>query len=272
MSEPDTACYFAGKSAVVTGAASGIGLALCETLLSLGGRGVTLFDIKADTLRVEAARLAAAYSGKVIGVVGDVTDRASVEELIRGAADEHDGLDLLFNNAGAAFGGVFEQQSDEDWSRAFALNFYGPLYAIRAALPIMRDQGGGHIVSIVSGIAFAPMAQQSMYAATKAALNALTLALRYEHWDDGVRFSSATPGSTVTAIWGDPAFAPDHAQTPSKAAMAILEGAARNERLVLGDASDLSGATNAFNPTAAEGMDRYLLDVARRRRRGERAV
>ena len=64
----------------------------------------------------------------------------------------------------------------------------------------MRQQCGGQIVDIVSGIAFAPMAQMTQYSATKAALNALTLALRYELWDENIRVSSATPGVTATAI------------------------------------------------------------------------
>lgn len=81
-----------------------------------------------------------------------------------------DRLDLLFNNAGAGFSGFFDRQTKEDWEKAFALNFYGALYEIRCVLPIMRKQGSGHIVNIISGIAFMPMAYQTMYSATKAAL------------------------------------------------------------------------------------------------------
>ena len=101
--------------------------------------------------------------------------------MIEQAVEFGDGrIDLLFNNAGAGFRGDFEDQADGDWEKAFALNFYGAVYGIRAVLPFMRAQGGGHIVNIISGIAFSPMAYQSMYSATKAALNSLTLALRSE--------------------------------------------------------------------------------------------
>lgn len=140
-----------------------------------------------------------------------------------------------------------------------------------ASAPFMRWQGAGHIVSIISGIAFAPMAQQTMYAATKAALNALTLALRYELWDDGIKVSSATPGTTATGIWGDGG-PPEYAQSAASAAATILDGVAQNQRLVLGDEADAKGAANAFDPSAAAGMDDYLLDVARRRRMGEVAI
>jgi NAD(P)-dependent dehydrogenase (short-subunit alcohol dehydrogenase family) len=259
------------KVAIVTGAASGIGLALAEEMLSCGAASVALLDIDAEALARQSQRLGAEYPDKVVARRCDVTREAEVVEAVDAVVASAGRIDLLFNNAGAGFGGRFEAQSNEDWERAFALNFYGPLYAIRAVLPVMHGQGSGHIVNIVSGIAFAPMAQQTMYAATKAALNALSLALRYEVWVDGVRVSSATPGTTATAIWpaGGP---PPHAQSPQQATRAILAGVARNERLILGDARDAESAAHAFDPAAAAGMDAYLLDVARRRRKGETAV
>lgn len=261
--------YYADKVAVVTGGASGIGLALAEAMLSGGASKVVLADFNDENLQRETARLNATHPGKLIGVHCDVTKEADVESMIRQAARFGGGrIDFLFNNAGAGLGGLFDQQTNEDWERAFALNFYGALYGIRAVLPIMRAQGGGHIVDVISGIAFMPMAQQTMYAATKAALNALTLALRYELWDENIRVTSATPGTTVTAIWRGTK-PPPGAQSPGQSAQTILAGVARNERLVLGDAGDASGAKTCFHPDAAQGVDAYLLDVARKRRSGE---
>jgi short-subunit dehydrogenase len=179
----------------------------------------------------------------------------------------------LFNNAGAGFGGLFEKLTNKHWEKAFALNFYGALYGIRAVLPIMRQQGGGHIVDIVSGIAFAPMAQMTQYSATKAALNALTLALRYELWDENIRVSSATPGVTATGIWKASGVSPPpRAQSAEQSAQTILAGVAKNERLVLGDHDDVFGAKVCFNPEAAASVDDYLLNVARKRREGELVV
>lgn len=118
-----------------------------------------------------------------------------------------------------------------------------------------------------------PMAYQSMYASTKAALNSLTLSLRYEFWDENIRFTSATPGTTATAIWSASGTeAPSSAQTPEKSAQTILAGVAKNERLVLGDEADISGAKNCFNPEIAKYIDDYLLDVARKRRSGQWVV
>ncbi len=265
---------YKGKAAVVTGGASGIGLALAETLLAYGAGHVVLADYHEANLAREHARLNAAHPGRALGILCNVTQEADVAAMIRRAAEFGGGrIDFLFNNAGAGLAGKFIELTNQDWEKAFALNFYGALYGIRAVLPIMRAQGGGHIVDIISGIAFYPMAYQSMYAATKAALNALTLALRYEFWDDHIRLTSATPGTTATPIWtaGGQA-APPNAQTPEQSARAILAGVARNERLVLGDAGDVSGAKSCFHPDTAAAADAYLLDIARKRRSGQWVV
>ncbi len=135
--------YYKGKVAVVTGAASGIGLALAETMLSYGASKVVLADFNKDTLDRETARLEKAYPGKTLGVPCDVTKEADVQAMIaKAAASGGERIDLLFNNAGAGFGGNFDKESNEDWAKAFALNFYGALYGVRAVLPIMRKQGG----------------------------------------------------------------------------------------------------------------------------------
>ncbi|MFE8035157.1 SDR family NAD(P)-dependent oxidoreductase [Thiohalocapsa marina] len=267
-----TSDYYQEKIAVVTGGASGIGLALAQTLLAYAAAKVILADFNDENLTRESARLNAEHPGRVLGLHCNVTKEDEVKAMIEKAAAFGGGrVDLLFNNAGAGFAGHFDQQTNADWERAFALNFYGALYGIRAVLPIMRANGSGHIVDIISGIAFAPMAQQTMYAATKAALNGLTLALRYELWDEDIRVTSATPGTTATAIWSGNA-PPPGAQSAVQSAETILAGVATNEQLVLGDENDRNGAQHCFDPEAAEGYDAYLLDVARKRRRGEWVV
>jgi NAD(P)-dependent dehydrogenase (short-subunit alcohol dehydrogenase family) len=270
----ETGEYYRDKVAVVTGAASGIGLALAEMMLAYGAKRVVLADINEDNLKRETSRLSEAHPGKVLGLPCNVTKEEDVAGMIREAAEFGGGrIDLLFNNAGAGLGGNFSEQTDRDWEKAFALNFYGALYGIRAVLPVMRAQGGGHIVDIISGIAFMPMGYQTMYAATKAALNGLTLALRYELWEENIRVTSATPGTTVTGIWAAGGTTPPPgAQTAEESAGKILAGVARNERLVLGDQGDKNGARDCFDPERAELVDDYLLKVARKRRSGEWAV
>ena len=266
--------YYQDKVAVVTGGASGVGLALVEAMLSYGARAVALADIDDVNLGRESDRLGARYPGRVLGIHCDVTRQEDVTDMIRQAAELGEGrIDLLINNAGVGLGGKFDLQTNQDWERAFALNFYGALYGIQAVLPVMRAQGSGHIVDIISGIAFSPMAEQTMYAATKAALNALTLALRYELWDENIRFTSATPGVVATPIWEKGGKkAPPGAQSPEQSAQTVLTGVARNQRLVLGDEGDVRGAKACFDPEFFDVNDDYLLDVARRRRRGEWVV
>jgi len=266
-----TSEYYKDKVAVVTGGASGIGLALSETMLSYGARRVVLADFHDENLNREAARLSSTYLDKVLGIHCDVTKEEEVQGMIEKAAGFGGRIDFLFNNAGAGLSGAFDKETNRDWEKAFSLNFYGALYGVRAVLPIMRKQGSGHIINTISGIAFAPMAYQTMYSATKAALNGLTLALRYELWDENIRMSSATPGTVATAIWQEKG-APPGAQSAEQSAHTILAGVARNERLVLGDQVDVSGAKHCFDPDAAATIDDYLLNVARRRRGGEWVV
>lgn len=261
--------YYRDKVSVVTGGASGIGLALGETMLSYGAKRVVLADINEANLIRETSRLNAVHPDQILGIRCDVTNEEEVKRMIQRASEFGGGrIDILFNNAGAGFWGNFEEQTNGDWDRAFALNFYASVYAIRAVLPVMRAQGDGHIVNIISGIALVPMPLQTMYSATKAALNGLTLALRYELWDENIRLTSATPGTTATPIWGDME-APPGSQSPEQSARTVLSGVAKNERLVFGDETDVTLGRSCFNPDHAKDFDEYLLNVARKRRRGE---
>lgn len=265
--------YYKDKVAAVTGGASGIGLGLCEMLLSLEAKAVVLADLNEERLKAETARLDAAYPGKVLGIATDVAKEESVAAMIRQAAEFGAGkLHFLFNNAGLGLTKYFDECDNADWKFAFDVNFYGALYGIRAVLPIMRAQGGGHIANTASGIGFVPMARQSMYSATKAALIGLTGALRHEYWDENIRISTVIPGTVATPIWGKAGSAPESAITPEESARGILKGLAGNERIIFVTDTDREGAINSVRPEAARGMDEYLLNVARMRRQGIQAI
>lgn len=277
--------YFAGKTAAVTGGASGIGLALCEELLESNAEKVILVDFNEANLSKHEERLNAQYPGKVKGVLCNVTREEDIRAMIAAAVSFGNGrLDLLINCAGAALSGKFTEVPDsneasafmnkvctnEDWERGFALNFYGAVYACREAIPIMTSQGGGQIINIISGIAFSPMAYQSMYAATKAALCNFTISLRYEFWEQNIKLSAATPGTTATAIFDQAGGAPPEAQTPHQSAQRILNGAVNNNRLILGDDEDLEGAKTCFAPDGiAAILDQIFLGFARQRKAGK---
>lgn len=263
--------YYENKVACVTGGASGIGLALCELLLSLGARAVILADLSAENLKKETARLEAAYPGKVLGIRTDVTKQESVVSMIRQGAEFGGGqIHFLFNNAGLGLSKSFDEATDADWKFAFDINFFGPLYGIRAVLPIMRAQRGGHIANTASGVGFMAQPLQSMYSATKSALIALTCSLRAELWDENIRLSTVIPGAVATPIWDQlGGKLPSFVITPEECARGVLKGLAENERIVIITDYDCEAGINAFRPDHARGLDEHLLDVARKRKRGE---
>ena len=261
--------YFKGKTAVVTGGASGIGLALAEEMLESGAAAVVIADINKDGLAEQAARLNAEYPGRVKDIKCDVTNETDVQKLIDLSQEFFGGrIDILFNNAGAPFAGWFEELNDEDWKKAFDLNFYGALYGMRAVLPVMKKQGGGQIINTISGIAFQPMAQQSRYAATKAALKALSLTARSEYWDDNIKVSPATPGTTATAIFKGHDV-PQSAQTPHQSAIRILNGVVNNDRIIFGEHGDVIGGRFGNSPEAGKNNDEFHIGVTRERREGK---
>ncbi len=276
--------YFKDKTAVVTGAASGIGLALIEELLTYGAKKVVMADVSKVNLEKHVNRLKKQYPGKVRGIFCDVTVEENVINMLNEAVVFFNGsLDLLINNAGAGLAGHFtmpsngnridnmQVQTNEIWEKAFALNFYGALYGTRAAIPVMQKNGGGQIINVISGIAFYPMPYQSMYSATKAALNGLSLSLRSEYWDENIKISPATPGTTATAIWEENGKSnmPDSAQTPQQSAQTILTGVCHNNRIIFGDIYDEAGSRNCFHVDHQDIPEQYLLNIARARRKGK---
>ena len=116
--------YFNGKTALVTGAASGIGLALAEELLESKAAKIVMADINPGNLEKHENRLKEQHGDRVKGILCDVTSEESVQKLIAEAADFFgDRFDLLFNNAGAGFVGWFNEMTNADWKTAFDLNF-----------------------------------------------------------------------------------------------------------------------------------------------------
>lgn len=267
----------------MTGAAGGVGLALCEKLLACGAQKVVLADVNAKALLAQEQRLLEKYPGRVRAVVCDVSDEGSVKAMVAEASAFFCGsFDLMINCAGLARRGLFVTPTDpkeaaeladyvttqDTWKRVFNVNFYGPLYACRAVLPIMLTQGGGQIINTISGTAITPLPYEGVYASAKAALNMMTLSLRYEYWDAGIKFNSASPGVVTTAIFGD-AKPPDCAQSPEAAATRILTGAAQNDRLICGDDQDLIHSMFGYNVDCAPHFDGVYLEIARTRQNGD---
>jgi len=261
--------YFRDKSCVVTGAASGIGFALTEGLLQAGG-AVLMADRDTETLTSAVEQLAT-HAGRVHTMTVDVTNQEQVQHMVEEAASRHGRFDILFNNAGIGGTMPFDQVTLEHWRRMIDLNLWGVIYGIHAALPIMRKQGGGHIVTTSSLAGVVPIPFQAIYCTTKYAVVGLSESLRFELQDEGIHFSVACPGSVVSRIWGTPVIGERIDQKPpadaipaEEAAQIILAGVANQEGIiVLPESARSLWRQYCGDPIAAE---RILLDMARQRR------
>ena len=225
--------YFSGKTAVVTGAASGIGLALVEELLLSGAARVVMADINLDRLNAHGQRLQAQYNGRVTGIVCDVSAQEQVQSLIDQSADYFDGrIDMLFNNAGIGWYGAIRKASLADWRRVIDINLWGVIYGIDAVLPIMLRQKNGHIINTASIWGLLPGVFESIYSASKHAVVGLSESLRYELENDGIHVSVVCPGPVATAIFPE-GHAPPGAVSPVEAVSVILEGIARKDGIIV---------------------------------------
>lgn len=186
----------AGKVAVVTGAASGIGESTAEVLAQAGAR-VVLGDLNAEGAEAVAKRIREG-GGEAVAQGVDISRRNEIDALVGRAASEWGGLDVLCNVAGVPFDGLLEDLSDEDFDRVVAINVKGTLYGCQAAIPLMAKRGGGSIINVSSGAIDLPVAHFGLYSITKAAVAQLTHSMAQEIGDRGIRINAIAPGATIT--------------------------------------------------------------------------
>jgi NAD(P)-dependent dehydrogenase (short-subunit alcohol dehydrogenase family) len=184
----------AGRIVIITGASSGIGEATARMAADAGAL-VVLVARRADRL----SRLVADLGGRHLAWPADLRDPDQVKHMVKAAAEHFGRLDVLVNNAGQGYHLPVEEVTLEDFRAVMELNVYGPLLAMQAAAPLMRRQGGGAIVNVSSGTVRMPsLAGVGAYAASKAALGALSAAARQELAGDGIAVSVVYPFVTAT--------------------------------------------------------------------------
>lgn len=177
-----------GLTALVTGGASGIGLATAR-LLSERGADVAVLDLDPSGARAPLR-----------GYTADVADDRSVRAAVQEAAEALGGIDILANNAGIGTAGTVEDNDDELWHRVLDINVLGIVRTTRAALPHLRHSAFASVVNTCSIAATAGLPQRALYSASKGAVLSLTLAMAADHVREGIRVNCVNPG-TVDTPW-----------------------------------------------------------------------
>jgi NAD(P)-dependent dehydrogenase (short-subunit alcohol dehydrogenase family) len=177
---------FHGSSAIVTGGASGIGLAIASRLAA-GGARVACLDLTPDGL-----------PDGLIGIRADIASDAEVIAAVAEAAAALGGIDILVNNAGIGASGGIEANDDAEWHRVLDVNVVGLVRVTRAALPALRRSTRAAIVNIASIAATAGLPERALYSASKGAMLALTRAMAADLLADGIRVNAVNPGTADT--------------------------------------------------------------------------
>jgi NAD(P)-dependent dehydrogenase (short-subunit alcohol dehydrogenase family) len=238
---------FSGKTTIITGGTSGIGLALGERLAAEGahvvlvGRGRERGEKAVSGL---AGRGSSSGSGSVRFQQADARDSGSIEKIVESVVAERGRLDYFFNNAGIGLLGEVRDLSIGQWREVIDIDLMGVVHGIAAAYPQMIKQGSGHIVNVSSVGGFFPTPGSVPYIAAKHAVLGLSRGLRAEAAPHGVRVSVVCPPGVVTEIFNasinvgyDPAAVakvlPGGMMTADACAMKILQGVARNKAVIL---------------------------------------
>jgi meso-butanediol dehydrogenase / (S,S)-butanediol dehydrogenase / diacetyl reductase len=184
---------FAGRVAIVTGGASGMGAATARRLAA-GGAHVLIVDRNSDL----AVTVAAEIGGTA--VIGDVADSTFCDGVVAAAVVHHGGLDVVVNAAGVIVRASGENTTDEQWARIMGVNVSGTFFMCRAALRVMKQQGRGAIVNFGSIWGDLGSAGVAAYCASKGAVHNLTRALAMDHAADGIRVNAVCPGEVNTPM------------------------------------------------------------------------
>jgi clavulanate-9-aldehyde reducatase len=244
-----------GKVAAVTGASSGIGEATALALAQ-AGYSVAIAARREDRLEQVAKRIGD-DGGKAEVFACDVTDEEQARSFVEGANERLGRLDVLINNAGVMLLGPVDGADTEEWRRMVNVNLLGLLYCTHTALPIMREQGGGHIVNVSSVAGRQANLGSAVYNLTKWGVNGFSEGLRQEALHSNIRVTIVEPGMTESELL-------DHNKNPM-----VLE-AAKNMREQMGEpltSEDIAnGIVYAVTQPARVAVNEVLIRPTRQQR------
>ncbi|SEH18150.1 2-hydroxycyclohexanecarboxyl-CoA dehydrogenase [Natronorubrum sediminis] len=208
MSETPLAAKFdfTNEAVAVTGGASGIGKAVCETFAGQGAN-VAVADIDADAAETVADAIEDEYDTRAIAIETDVSSYDAAEEMIETTVDEFGSIDVLVNNAGLSTRtSSFLESTPEDWDRSVGVTYFGTMNCTHAALPHMIDQEGGCVINYASDSYKGNDPSLAVYGGAKAANVAFTMNVAKEVGEHNIRLNVVSPGTTetpATAEWID---------------------------------------------------------------------
>ncbi|HEU4656982.1 MAG TPA: SDR family NAD(P)-dependent oxidoreductase [Capillimicrobium sp.] len=187
-----------GRVVAITGASSGIGEATALAC-ARAGAAVSLAARRADRIEALAQRIEG-DGGRALPIAADVGEEDQARAFVQRTHDELGRLDALVNNAGVMLLGPIEGAPTEEWRRMIHVNVFGVLYCTHAALPLMREQGSGHIVNVSSVAGRIARAGSGVYNLTKFGVGAFSESLRQEVAPAGVRVTLVEPGAVATEL------------------------------------------------------------------------
>jgi len=187
-----------GKTAFITGGGTGIGRA-CALAFASEGAQVAITGRRKEPLDKVAREIEAA-GNHALAIECDIVDPVGVQSAITAAVRRFGRLDIVVNNAGAIVVGTAEETSDKDWDLVMATNLTGTFNVSRAAIPALRQSGGGSIVNIGSYLGIAGRRQRAAYCAAKAGVMGLTRAMALDHAQDKIRVNCICPAMIETEM------------------------------------------------------------------------